>query len=516
MRKMTLLLVVALLAVSVFAPTVSAQDDALTLVIGTTDDVAELDPADAYAFHDWELLRNTNEALLGYVPGDVNLEPRLATDFPTVSEDGLTYTFTLRDDAMFPSGEVLTAEMYADSVKRAITLQGDVYGLISMIADVAADGQNVVFTLSEPFDLFPQVAALTPLMPAHPDLYAADEITNQPEALYGVGAYQVTEYTIGERTVLERNPNYFGEPGAYERIIFVYYEEPSQLDLAIETGEIDMAWRSNTVTEIERLDEIENLEVMTVSGGTRYLTFNQALEPGNDPLVRQAIATAINRDEIVDRALSGQGTPLYSMVPPGFLGAAESYLDVYGFGDAEAARGLLEEAGYSEDNKLVMDLWYPPNRYGGTAGPAMEVIEQQLEATGVVEVNLQSAEWSTYIVAATTGEYPIFFLGWFFDYPDSDNYIHPFASCAGSPGLGINYCNEEMEALITNERSLVSASVEERAAALEEVQTFYAEEAITVPLFYVEDFNIYNSAKVDNVLIGATQILEYRILQPVS
>src|SRR5687768_5285034 len=172
MRKATLLLVVLMMLVSA-VPAINAQDDALTLVIGTTDDIAKLDPADAYSFHDWELLRNTNAGLLGYVPGDTALEPRLAVDFPEVSEDGLTYTYTLRDDAMFPDGTVLTAEMYAESVTRSLTLQGDPYGLISMITEVAADGQNVVFTLSEPFALFPVITALPPTFPAHADFYPA-------------------------------------------------------------------------------------------------------------------------------------------------------------------------------------------------------------------------------------------------------------------------------------------------------------------------------------------------------
>jgi peptide/nickel transport system substrate-binding protein len=329
--------------------------------------------------------------------------------------------------------------------------------------------------------------------------------------LQGVGAYQVTEYTVGETTVLEKNPNYYGEAGAYDRIVFVYYEEAAQLDAAIEAGDIDVAHRSNTVDQAEALIGNESFEVLKYSDGIRYIIFNHDLVP--DLAVRQAIASAVDRDEVIDRALNGAGTPLYSMVPEGFLGATEAFLDTYGFGSADDARAILEEAGYSEDNKLEIDLWYPPNRYAGAGQAVMEVLKEQVEATGVASVTLQSAEWSTYIVAATSGEYPIFFLGWFFDYPDTDNYLHPFASCEGSPGLGVNYCDETMDGLIAQERAEVT-DPEARTATFAELQQNYADNVVTLPLFSVNNYLVFNKSKVSGLEFGAPLILEYRTIVP--
>lgn len=519
MKKIAFLLVVIALLALGLTPMTQAQDEGLTLRIGTTDDIAKLDPADAYSFHDWDLLRATGDALLGYKPGSTELEPRLAVDFPEVSEDGLTYTFTLRDNIAFADGTPLTAEDYAASVQRAIALQGDPIGLVSDIASIeAGEGNTVIVTLNAPSGLFLFQASQPPLIPVHPDLYAADAITNFPEldgapVVVGVGPYQITNYVLNEQTVLERNPNYYGEPGVYDRIIFVYYEESAQLDLAIETGEIDIAWRSITRTESTRLDEIENLDIITLPGRIQFIVFNHELVP--DANIRQGIAYATNRDELVDRALNGLAAPLYSMVPPGFAGATESFLDIYGFGDVEAARASFEAAGGSEEAPLQLELWYPPDRYGGEVGPAMEVIKEQIEATGVAQVTLQSAEWSTYVGAATSGEYPIFFLGWFFDYPDSDNYLQPFAACGISEGLGVDFCDPAIDELIAAERSLVS-DPEARDEVLAELQDAYAEAAVTLPLYGAEDHLVYNNASVDaeSIFIGAPLILDYAKLSP--
>lgn len=487
----------------------------VTLTIGTTDEISKLDPSDAYSFHDWEILRNVSEGLVGYVPGTTDIEPRLALALPTVSDDGLVYTFQLRKGVKFPDGTELTAQMVVDWATRSLTLQGDPYGLISVIESVAV-GENedeIVFTLKNRFDLFPVTIAAQPqLMPFAAGNFPMDAFNNQPEQIQGVGPYSVVSYVIGEQTILEANPNYYGEKPAYDRVVIAYYQDAPQLTLAIENGDIDMAWRSVTATEVPRLSEIGNLEVLTLAGPIQYLLFNHQSEIGGNADIRRAIAKLVDRDEIVDRALSGLADPLYSMVPEGFSGANESFLETYGFRDIEGAQADLTAAGYSEENKLVLDLWYPPERYGTEMPDAVTIIKQQLEESGMIEVNLQSVEWTTYVSAATDGEYPFYVLGWFFDFPDADNYLHPFASCEGSPGLGANYCNEQMEALISRERSLIGD--EERVQAIEDVQNFYAQEVVSVPIWVRPNHMVYDTSAVTGVIIGAPLIMEYRLLRP--
>ncbi len=527
MKRISLLLVLALLVTTIGVGIVSAnqsveqnsaaaRQDVKRVVIGTTDDISSLDPAEAYSFHDWEILRNVSDGLLAYIPGSTECEPHLATDFPVRSEDGLTYTFTLRDDAMFPDGSVLTPEIYVEWVNRSLTLQGSPYGLISFIEKVEPGENNaLVFTLKEVFDLFPVVLCSQPqLFPFQAGDFAMDAFNNTPPALHGVGAYQLVSYTVGENATFQVNPNYYGDAPAFEEVVFTYYEDDAQLTLAVENGDIDMAWRSPTPTEIPRLADTEELEVITVPGRINYLSFNVQKDPVSDVLVRRAFAKAIDRDEIIDRAIGGLASPIYSMVPPGFAGATESYLDLYDVRDLEGAIADLTEAGYSADNKLQIELWFPPERYGGWSTDAMSIVKEQLEETGLVEITLQSQEWSSYRPAATAGEYPFFFLGWFFDYPDADNYLAPFGRSIDSVGLGINFNDPQMDDLIGQSRATVGTDGREDALAA--AQDYYAEQVPTIPLLVGQDYMVWNVTRVTNVIVGAALNLEYRLLQPVE
>lgn len=526
MKRISLLLVLTLLVSTIGVGIVSAnqpveqksaaaRQDATRLVIGTTDDISSLDPAEAYSFHDWEILRNVSEGLLAYIPGSTECEPRLATDFPVKSEDGLTYTFTLIDNATFPDGTVLTPEIFSAWATRSLTLQGSVYGLINLITSVApgTEPNTVVFTLSEPDDLFTvKVCSMPALYPFQEGDMPVDAITNTPAALHGVGPYQLVSYTVGENATFQVNPNYYGEAPAFSEVVFTYYEDDAQLTLAVENGDIDMAWRSVTPTEVQRLADSEELEVITLPGRINYLSFNVQKDPVSDVLVRRAFAKAIDRDEIIDRAIGGLATPIYSMVPPGFIGATESYLDLYDVRDLEGAIADLTEAGYSPENKLQIELWFPPERYGGWSTDAMSIVKEQIEETGLVEITLQSQEWSSYRPAATAGEYPFFFLGWFFDYPDADNYIAPFARSVDSVGLGINFNDPQMDELIAESRAAVGTDGREEALAT--LQDYYAEQVPTIPLLVGQDYMVWNITRVTNVIIGAPLVLEYRLLQP--
>ncbi len=487
-----------------------------TVIIGTTDQISSLDYADAYATHDWELMRNVNVGLMTFAPGTVEVVPGVAADFPEISEDGLTYTFKIAPGWKYPDGRELVAGDFVRSVNRALTLNGDVAGLaVSYVESVEApDDETVVFHLLAPRGDFLQILTGTLYMPIPEGAYPDDELNKFPETLFGVGAWQVTSYTVNEQMVLERNPNYkLGFPeNAPERVIIRYFTDATQMGLAVENGEIDIAWRILGPTEVQRLSTIEGLTAYNSGGGgIRYLVFNHALEPSSDKNVRQAIAFLIDRDEIVDRVMQGMVEPLYSMVPPGFLGANEAFLDRYPGPDVAAAEELLAASGYSADNPLTIDLWYPPEHYGVLAAQIFEVLKQQLEATPFIKVTLQSQEWSTYIDAGTSGEYPIFYLGWFYDYPDTSNYLEPFALSSSSPYLGVNYSNPEMDALL--QQASASTDQEERAALYEQAQNLYAEDVVTLPLTFEAEYAVFNNATIEDIVITPAVIFQYELIK---
>ena len=471
-----------------------------TIIIGTTDTIASLDPADAYAIHDWELLKNINEGLLRWTPGELELTTGLATDMPEVSEDGLVYTLTMREGVQFSDGTELTAEVYAEQLNRLLTIGPDCpNGVANALATPflesveAVDSSTIQFTLSRPVAYFPQLLATAAYLPAHPDTFPAEECVTFPEApVHGTGPWYITEYTQGEQTVLEPNPNYNGElTPQVDRIIIRYFSDPQTMALAVQNGDIDIAWRILGPELVGELEGAEGLSVGAIDGGSiRYLILNYAIEPMDDINVRKAVAAAIDRDEIVDVVYGGQVEPLYSMVPPGFIGETQAFDDMYQSPDLDAARAFLAESGYDENNPVELELWYPPEHYGASTADWMQLIEQQLEATGVIDVTLQPQEWSTYVTALTGGEaYAGGVLGWFFDFPDSSNYLEPFVF---NGGLGTMVTSPEGEPINDQAAQLVDllneASVElhedARAGLYEEIQELYADLVVTLPILF--------------------------------
>lgn len=467
-----------------------------TIVIGTTDSIAGLDSADAYAVHDWELIRNTGQGLMTWVPGTAELAPGIAHDFD-VSADGTVYTFYLRDDVAFFDGTPLTAQDYVTHINRLLELDGDggVGGSLGrpFIESVeAADDLTVVFTLTGSFGYFPQIVTGAAFNPMHPD-YPTDALVTHPEAPFGgVGPWYVTEYSIGEQTVLEPNPFWYGDAPNVDRIIIRYYGEASSLVQALQAGDIDIAWRS--VTEpglLEALDGTDGIVSAEVpGGGIRYLVMNHIMAPADDQNVRQAIAAALDRTEIVDRAFGGNAQELYSQIPPGYLGANEVFDDLYSSPNLERARQLLADSGYTEESPLQLTIDYPPNRYGGVVADAMQILSEQLERTGAIEVTTEATDWATYVGNCIGGaSYSVCFLGWFFDYPDSSNWTQPWTL---NGGLGTMVTDPETNEPLAGMEELIDLILEaatstdnaERAALYAQAAQLWAESVVTIPLWF--------------------------------
>lgn len=249
-----------------------------TIIIGTTDEVNSLDADDAYSTHDWEILKNTGVPLLKYLPGTAELTPAAAADFPEVSDDGLTYTYTIREDILFADGTPVTAQTFVDSWDRLNTLEGQVSGLMQLYIEsvTALDDYTVVYQLKAPFGFMPALSATAPLIPVNPATFPPDEIVQYPDVLDGVGPYRMVSYVPGEQMVLEANPNYFGaDKPLIPNVIIRYFADPTTMSNAVETGEIDIAWRTLGPVEAVRLMSVEGLNVETIPApALRYLVFN--------------------------------------------------------------------------------------------------------------------------------------------------------------------------------------------------------------------------------------------------
>jgi peptide/nickel transport system substrate-binding protein len=228
------------------------------------------------------------------------------------------------------------------------------------------------------------------------------------------------------------------------------------------------------------------------------------MKPFDDPNVVKAFASAIDRNAIADTVYAGQVSPLYSMVPPGFLGATEAFDTMYSAPNLDAAKKFLEASGYSATNPLKVELWYPPEHYGANTASWMQLIKTQVEATGEVQVTLKAQEWSTYVPALTGGKsYPAGVLGWFFDYPDSSNYLDPFVFNRGEgtnvtlpatgslTGTPINDKAKQLVDLLN--KADIETDLAKRTDLYKQAQDLYADMVVSIPLFFNAEHVVFQN-----------------------
>jgi len=481
-----------------------APPEVKPLIIGTTDSVTDLDPAQSYDFHTWEIHHNTMDTLLTYIPGTTELQPGLAEDFPEVSDDGLEYTFKLRQGLKFPDGTPFNADAVTWSINRVMRLEGDPNWLVTSFVDYIekVDEYTVKFVLQDAVGFFPLLIATQPYSVISPECYPENEF-DVDSTCGGIGPYVIKRWERDVEMELEANPDYYGTPPAYPEIIVRYFADSTAMRLAFEAGDIDIAWKTLTPSDYDDFRDNADYNMYEGSGPyIRYICFNATTEPFDNPKVRQALSLAIDRDAISDVVFQGTHQNLYSMVPAGMFGHVDAFPDR----DLEQAKALLAEAGFDEGNPLVMDFWWTPDHYGPTEGDVASVIKQAFEETGVVQVNLQSAEWATYTDYFGPGTMPTFLLGWYPDYLDPDNYTSAFAECGTSDDLGIFYCSDQMDDLL--HRARLSTDMDERADLYKQVQELWTTEAPTIP-FTQGLLLVVTQKNVSGVTLDPTLFLHY-------
>lgn len=476
------------------------------IIIGVTDKVTDIDPANAYDFYTWEVLLNIMGGLMRYAPGTTELEPGLAISY-TVSPDGKEYTFKLRPNLYFADGTPMTAQDVVRSIKRVMTINGDPAWLVTEFVEdvVALDDHTVKFILKNPVAFFPALVATPPYFPVHP-AYKPDEIDSDQTA-GGVGPYRIVKWVRDVELILEANPYWWGGAPKTKQIVIKFYKDATALRLALEAGEIDIAWRTLRPTDIEDLKGKSGIKVIEVPGAfIRYIIFNTNVPPFDNPLVRKALAAAVNREAICERIFLGTTTPLYSMIPMGMWSHKDSFLEKYGEHNIELAKDLLRQAGYSEENKLKVELWYTPTHYGDTEVDVATLIKEAWEETGMVEVELKSAEWTTYLEYTREGVLGATLYGWYPDYIDPDDYTTPWVNASWT---GYAYANPELIRILDEARTKLT--VEERTPLYEQAQDIWAEDAAIVPLFQGK-LTIAVREGVEGVILDPVMLFRYWLI----
>jgi len=453
-----------------------------TYILGTTDKVVSLDPAGAYDLGSQQLIGNMYQNLLSVPAGENQPKPDAAEscDFT----DPKTYVCKLKANLKFSSGDPLTSEDVKFSLDRQLKI-ADPSGPSSLLASLdsveATDPATVTFKLKKadatwPFILTHNVAAIVPSK-----IYPANKKQPDDKAV-GSGPYKLVKYTPNQQAVFAQNENYTGEnKGTTKNVIVQYFEQASALKLAIEQGDVDIAYRSLSPTDVEALKAESDKGVKVVDGaGTeiRYITFNVTKKPTDNKAVRQAVAQIIDREAITNQIYKGTATPLYSPLASAFAGHKDSFKDKYGAPDPAKAKALLDKAGVK--TPLSVDVWYTPTHYGPVEADLYNEIKRQLEASNLFKVNLDSTEWDQYKDEAFAKHtYYFYGLGWFPDYPDADNYLQPFLRDGGFFQNG--YTNKEANDLLDEE--LTTDDSAKREEAFGKLQDITAEDVPIIPLW---------------------------------
>jgi peptide/nickel transport system substrate-binding protein len=445
-----------------------------TMVFGTSADPVVLDGA---LVSDGESLRAIDQMFEGLVtlePGTTEVVPGLATDWE-VSDDGLEYTFNLEEGVKFHDGTDFNAEAVCFNFDRWYNFKGSfqnpsasyywqtVFGGFSdgkteslYSGCEATDPATVTLALTKPSSSVLSALTLTAFTFASPDAlqqYDADEGRVDADGIFhptgtyatehptGTGPFKFVEWTPGSRLVMERNDDYWGDAeGNIGELIFQPIVDPAARLQALQNGEIQ-GFDLVDPQDYETIQGDENLELLNRPAfNVGYVGFNQAVKPLDDHAVREAIAHAIDRQEVVDGFYAGQGEVAHEFMPPEVFGYSENVTQ-YEY-DPDLSKQLLTDAGYELPIKI--DFAYPTDverPYMPDPQANFEAMVRDLEDC-CFEIEEKSAIWSPdYLDNADNGRYGLYLLGWTGDFGDPDNFIGTFFQ---TPQPAWGFENEEI------------------------------------------------------------------------
>ena len=436
-----------------FVPPVYDQ----TIIMGTTDSVeATLDMAQSYDYFGWEIITALSSGLVEIEPGSQaganDIMPALASSW-TRTVDGKTWDFVLRQGVKYEDGREFNATDVKYSFDRNCNLTGD--GLAqpdgpqvnmeysAIIESVEVTGEFTVrFNLKisfTPFLQFMSCAASYIVDRVHaPKNLVVNYTEGNPRASHpcGLGPYILANWTrIGGKDSdmrLEKNPDYWNAAAGLpknDNITIRMYATPNALATAMTTGEIDIAYRQISALQVQTFKANPDVRVWEGIGAEiQYLCFQQNIYPFNITNVRRAITASLNMSHICSTVFLGTADPLYSMIPVGMAYHKDSF-KIYGEANFTYAQSLLAALGYNSTNKLVVEFYYESTGHYPESASQAIVYKADLEASGVITVNLNALDWPAFRLARNAGTMPVFVYGWYPDFIDPDNYgFLPFAS----------------------------------------------------------------------------------------
>lgn len=506
-RFFTCLLVVGLSALAF------AGHTGRTLRLAITQDEGTLTPYTYQTgFPGYELMTLIYDTLY-LMDADLTPQPWLAEGM-TVSDDGLTYTLTLKEGLAWQDGEALSAEDVAFTVQY---YKDNVLGRFSTSADKIAevtipDDRTVVLTLAAPDATFTQTAlADLPILPEHVWSEVGDPNTAPTEAAIGSGPYTLMEYRTDQFYRLAENPNFWGPSPAFDEIIAPIISDQTATFQALQVGEIDAAARTVPPELVERFQE-GDLEIAQGSGFASTLLIMDVSQGAlADASVRQVMAGLIDYDQLVNTLLLGYATA----GTPGFMHPDSTFANPetaeYTLLTADEARAELEGLGFSagddgvyadaEGDRLEFEFLAPSDN--PIRLRAAELIAQDLNAAGF-DVTVRSMEnealvervWPEFDVSQGRN-YQMSMFGWSAPVNSQANLIGLLHSNPTKGNLNLaGYANPEVDRL--TDEAAVTTDEAARRELLFQVQEVLAQDLPLITLFYQDGIYAYRPAVYDD------------------
>lgn len=432
------------------------------------------------------------------------------------SEDGLTWTFHLRDGLKWSDGTDLTAKDFVYSWQRvcdpnvaapyAETVLGMVKGYDEAVAgditklDVQApDEKTVVVNLANPCSYFGELAAFATLNPVQQATVEAngDAWATSADTYISNGPFMMTEWVPGSHITFSKNPNYWNaEAIKLDKLEFELIEDSNAAYSAYTSGEVDMI-KDVPTEEIPSLQGNDDFHVEPIIG-TYYVSLNLQKEYFQDARVRKALSLAIDRNYVANTLMQGTYSPASSIVGPGWLDTDGSsfaenanggtpYIDNDNFdANLEEAKKLLEEAGYPNGEG------FPQIEYTTNDADYHKVVAEYLQQAWAaigIDLKVNIVEWASFTPMRRNGEFDVARNGWVGDYTDPSNILELFCTTNGNNDG--KYTNADFDATIEDSRVTTDATT--RSADLHKAEDTLMNDAGCIPIAYYNDFWLQSS-----------------------
>jgi ABC-type transport system substrate-binding protein len=441
------------------APAFADMKQGGEMTVTFKDDLVTLDPAIGYDWKNWSVIKSVFDGLMDYKPGTTELVPDLAESVD-VSDDGLTYTFKLRQGVKFHNGREMTAADVKYSLERTCSPAtqspgAGYYGALKGFDDFqagkatelagvqAVDDHTVKIELIRPDSTLLHLMALnfSFVVPKEVAEEYGQDFTHHP---VGTGAYKVTDYTPGQHIILERNPDWNKDGRPYvDKYTLQFGLEPTVAVLKIQKDEADMLGEIFPPAKYVEVSKDPALKDRFITAGqlnTNYMTMNFNIKPFDDVRVRRAVNMAINKQRLV-QVLNNRGTVTGQVLPPAMAGFDPKYQG-YPY-DPEKAKALLKEAGHGDG--FTTELYFQ----SVDPWPRMaQSIQQDLAAVGI-KAELRGLDLSAFVgVGGKPDGTPMTLTEWYADFPDPSNFYSAILGCGGAVEGGYNwswYCNKDID-----------------------------------------------------------------------